>query len=313
MERINRTLKQLSGSGRFQERYEMMKKEIMNNQDVQAFIQEHKEELASNAIDQGLMKLYEYTTQSKSCDSCPSLEGCINIMQGYEPELLLSGALMDIEYHRCPRKVVYDEKQRTEKLIQSVYVPKDVLRATLADVDLDKLSNRVHVVDMATDIVDRLVEEKNFYKGLFIHGDFGVGKSYILGAIANELKEKNMAVFILYFPEFLREMKQSLGDQSFHGKIEAAKKASILMIDDIGAETLSSWARDEVLGTILQYRMAEELPTFFTSNFDYDGLEHHLTYSQRGEEEPIKAARIMERIRYLTLPVKMEGENKRNS
>jgi primosomal protein DnaI len=94
-------------------------------------------------------------------------------------------------------------------------------------------------------------------------------------------------------------------------KIEALKKEPILMLDDIGAEAMSSWTRDEVLGPILQFRMLEKLPTFFTSNFNLDQLEHHLTYSQRGEEEKMKARRIMERIKYLSEPVMLDGPNRR--
>jgi primosomal protein DnaI len=83
------------------------------------------------------------------------------------------------------------------------------------------------------------------------------------------------------------------------------------MLDDIGAEQMSSWARDEILGTILQYRMLEKLPTLFTSNADLSQLEHHLTYSQRGEEEKVKAARVVDRIRYLAKPIQMVGQNRR--
>ena len=35
------------------------------------------------------------------------------------------------------------------------------------------------------------------------------------------------------------------------------------MIDDIGAESMTSWIRDDVLSVILQYRMQEQLVTFF--------------------------------------------------
>ncbi|PPA71602.1 primosomal protein DnaI [Jeotgalibacillus proteolyticus] len=311
MDPINRTINKLAGSDRFQQRYNAMKKEIMSNQEVQQFFEEHKEDLSPNALDQGMIKLYEFINRSSGCRQCPSLEGCINTMAGYEPRIIIQSGLIDLEYHRCKRKVAHEEQRKTETLIQSMYVPKDVLRATLDDMEIDS-DSRMKVHEMADTIVERLIHDKDHYKGLFIYGDFGVGKSYVLGAIANELKAKNRASFILYFPEFLREMKQSIGDQSFAEKMEAVKKASILMLDDIGAESLSSWARDEVLGTILQYRMAEELPTFFTSNFDFKGLEHHLTYSQRGEEEPMKAARIMERIKFLSVPVKMTGKNRRN-
>ena len=103
-------------------------------------------------------------------------------------------------------------------------------------------------------------------KGLFYMESFGVGKSYLLGAIANQFAEKGISSLIVYVPEFLREMKQSLGDQTLNEKLEAVKNANILMLDDIGAEAMSSWTRDEILGSIMQFRMQEQLPTFFSSN-----------------------------------------------
>ena len=136
-------------------------------------------------------------------------------------------------------------------------------------------------------------------KGCIFTGKFGVGKSYLLGALANELAARHIHSVVVYVPEFLREMKQAIQDHTLSEKIEFVKRAPVLMLDDIGAETMSSWTRDEILGTILQYRMSEQLPTFLTSNFNYDELEHHLSFTQRGEKEVVKAGRIMERIRLL--------------
>ena len=52
---------------------------------------------------------------------------------------------------------------------------------------------------------------------------------------------------------------------------------------------------------------------FFSSNFDMKQLENeHLRTSQRGEDEPLKAKRIMERIRYLAKEINMTGKNRRN-
>ena len=60
-------------------------------------------------------------------------------------------------------------------------------------------------------------------------------------------------------------------------------------------------------------RMQEELPTFFSSNIALDDLEEfYLTQNTRGELEPLKAKRIMERIRFLVDEVVINGENRRN-
>ena len=67
--------------------------------------------------------------------------------------------------------------------------------------------------------------------------------------------------------EFLRSLKASFNSSiEYQERFEYIKKVPLLLIDDIGAEKLTDWARDEILGTILQYRMQQQLPTFFTSN-----------------------------------------------
>ncbi|WP_433743569.1 primosomal protein DnaI [Falsibacillus pallidus] len=310
MERINDTLKRLSGSNGFKQRYEQMKKEIMENKEVQAFFHAHSDVINSSVVDKSMMKLYEFISQSKQCRDCPSLSECKNMMEGYEPQLVLNRNVIDIEYHKCQKKLIRDEKQKTEKLIGSIYVPKDILNASLADYQLDT-AERVHAFELAEKFVAQYERGKKM-KGLYFYGSFGIGKSYLLGAIANELADKHVPSLIVYVPEFFREIKQSLGNHTVDEKLDAVKRAPILMLDDIGAETMSSWIRDEVLGSILQFRMLENLPTFFTSNFDLKGLEYHLTYSQRGEEEKLKAARVMERIKYLAEPVLVNGPNRRN-
>jgi primosomal protein DnaI len=309
LQNINETLKKLANNQNFQARYEALRQQVMNDKRVKEFLEKNAEHITREMLDQSMTKLYEFTNQSKGCEDCKSLKACKNMIQGYEPELFIRGNYIDIKYDQCKKKVMHDEQQKHARLINSIFVPKEILNASFGDIELDD-QGRFKAIKMAKDFVENY-QPGTKQKGMFLHGPFGTGKSYILGAIANELAQKQVSSLIVYVPEFFREMKNAIGDHSVNDKLEAIKKANVLMLDDIGAETMSSWARDEILGTILQFRMLENLPTFFTSNFDLKGLEHHLTHSQRGEEEQLKAARIMERIKYLADPVKVEGKNRR--
>ncbi|VDG99567.1 Primosomal protein DnaI [Lysinibacillus sphaericus] len=294
-------------------RYDELRNEVLANEEVQQFIEDHANEIDKQVVEKSLNKLYEFITASHQCDKCPNLEGCINVMKGFEPKLTLNQGLIDVTYIRCPQKERDDEKRAVNKMLNSLYMPKDVMKAQLIDVDTYYDSSRLDIVDKASEFITQYVETGVLpEKGLYIHGKFGTGKSFILGALANELANRKIRTVVVYLPEFLREIKQSIQDNSLNEKIEFVKKATVLMIDDIGAESMTAWARDEVLGTILQYRMADELPTFFTSNFTLSELEHHLTFSQRGEKEPIKAARIMERIKIMSDPMLLSGKNRRN-
>ena len=128
-------------------------------------------------------------------------------------------------------------------------------------------------------------------------------------AMLNELSKKNISIVSVYYPELLRSLKEAF-DIDFASKMKKIKEADILLIDDIGAEAVTPWSRDEILGTILQYRMDEKLPTFFTSNLSLKELEVHLASTKNGDEK-VKARRIIERIKQLTIDMELVSENRR--
>jgi primosomal protein DnaI len=289
-----------------------MKSEILENDGVQAFLAKNGDIVNKAIVDRGLGKLYEYTTQNHDCETCENVANCENMMKGYVPQLTMIRGLIDLDYARCRQKIIEDERREVSAMISSMHMPKDVLKARLATVTYDH-NTRVNLGTAANTFMEELKTTGQLpSKGFYIYGEFGVGKSYVLGALANELAEQKIKTVLVYVPEFLREMKHAIQDQSLQEKVDYVKKAPVLMLDDLGAETLSTWTRDEILGTVLHYRMAENLPTFITSNFDYDGLEDHLAYSGKGERELVKSARIMERIRSITIPMRLSGKNRRD-
>ena len=88
--------------------------------------------------------------------------------------------------------------------------------------------------------------------------------------------------------------------------------ADILLIDDIGAETVTNFSRDEILGTILQYRMENNLATFITSNLNLEELEVHLSIVKNNTDK-VKARRIIERIKYLTEDMEIDNKGAKRS
>ena len=107
----------------------------------------------------------------------------------------------------------------------------------------------------------------------------------------------------------MRDLKASF-NKDYEEKFNYIKKTDLLLLDDIGAENVTSFNRDEVLGPILQYRMEEDLPTFFTSNLTLEELENNLSLTSSGVDK-VKARRIIERIKQLTIEIKLVSKNRR--
>ncbi|TDY10347.1 UNVERIFIED_CONTAM: primosomal protein DnaI [Lysinibacillus xylanilyticus] len=288
-----------------------MRREILENPRVQEFLAEHADELSYESIERNLPKLHEFISQSTVCCGCDNTESCTNYLKGFLPSLRVVRGTVEIDYVRCEQKMREEERRDVANMIASMHMPKDVLQATIQDLLIDDES-RVMIAQKAAQFVKATLETGKLpAKGYYLYGKFGVGKSFVLGALANELAAIKIRSVVVFVPEFLREMKNAIGDNTLNEKIDYVKKAPVLMLDDLGAETMTAWTRDEILGTIFHYRMAEQLPTFITSNFNYGELEHHLAQSQKGDIEVVKAGRIMERVKALTEPIEMHGKNRR--
>jgi len=292
----------------FQARYNKMREDILNHPEIKQFLKKHPE-ITDKDITKSLNRLHEYVNQSKECDKCSSLEKCCNVIQGYTPLLNWENNEIHISYQKCHTLINAEESSEKQKLIQSLYMPKEILEAKVTHIDYD---NERKVAFLETNKFLEAAQTTLPRKGLYFTGPFGVGKTFFLGAIANRLSELNYSSTLIYMPEFVHEMRESIKTNTVQEKMDVFKHTDVLMFDDIGAETLSPWFRDEVLGSILQYRMNERLPVFFTSNYTMNQLEEILSTTTKGDVEQVKAGRIMERIRQLSTEVVLKGQNRRS-
>ena len=186
-------------------------------------------------------------------------------------------------------------------------VSKTVRNAKMSEIYTND-KNRIDLIKWVTKFIKDYKEGKTT-KGLYLSGSFGSGKSYIISAMMNELVKDGFSCAMIYYPEFLRILKSSF-KTDFEDQFDYARKSDLLLLDDIGAENITDWSRDEILGPILQYRMDNNLATFFTSNLTKDELEIHLSEGKQSIDK-LKAKRIIERINYLTDELKLISKNQR--
>ncbi|QAA22996.1 primosomal protein DnaI [Sporolactobacillus terrae] len=310
MDSLGSLFKTLSAGRNVQKQWSQLENELRTHPDVREFAEKNPD-IDEAAWSRNASRLFQFVTERKACAHCPGLDHCPNMMKGYRPQLVNDKGTPSLTFVRCPLLEEQEVKQRQSNLIHSYYVPKDVLNATFDSIDKEE-GGRQEAILAAGEFVKRYLNNPSETKGLYLCGEFGVGKTYLMGAIMKRLAERrHIASLIVYVPDFFREIKGAIQNHSVDEKLEVLKKTPVLILDDIGAETITPWVRDEVLGSILQYRMMDHLPTLYTSNFTYDELEDHFSYSQKSGIEHVKAKRLMERIRHFTQLVEMTGVNRR--
>lgn len=251
--------------------------------------------------------LEESANEYHNCLHCKSLLTCKNKVCGYAYLPKANEKTLSFDYVACKKKKRLDKENSFSKNVYLYNLPNDIKCASFADIYVEH-KERFEVIKWLKDFIKDYDKSKKM-KGLYLHGNFGCGKTYLVAATFNELAKKGNKSAIIFWSDFLRDLKTSF-QTDFKEKFDKIKKAPLLLIDDIGAENTTSWGRDEILCPLLQYRMDEGLTTFFTSNLDIDNLEAHLEVTKDGVEG-LKAKRLIERVKQLTIDMEMLSSNLR--
>lgn len=282
--------------------YQDLVQKIMKDPDVAAFIQQ--ESLTPEELNRSISKFNQYITERDKF-----LRGDTDyIAKGYKPILVMNHGYADVSYEETPELIAAEKEAAIKNRLKLINLPASLKKASLAQVDLDDLG-RLPVFEKLLAFVEQY---PTIRKGLYLYGDFGVGKSFMVAALAHDLSEKRgVSSTLLHYPSFVIDVKNAISDGNVKTLVDEIKLSDVLILDDIGAEQSTVWVRDEILQVILQYRMQENLPTFFTSNFNFEDLEKHFAKVKHGNDETWEARRVMERIRYLAEETRLEGVNRR--
>lgn len=265
-----------------------------------------------NVKDEVLMKytsnLEDAFNECKNCKNCKNISECKNKIVGYCFTPIAEENIINFSYDAC-RYLQEELKNNSYKENLELFeMPLEIKEATFKNIYKDDKA-RVPIIKYFKEFIDNY-KNKDKPKGLYLNGSFGSGKTYLIASLFNEMAKKGEKSILIYYPEFLRSLKASF-QSNYQEKFNSIKKIPLLLLDDIGAENCSNWARDEVLGPILQYRMENHLPTFFTSNLTLEELEKHLSITSSGVDK-VKSRRIIERIKQLTKEQELISKNRRN-
>ena len=262
-----------------------------------------------DATDEILMKytsiLMDVANEMENCMKCSGLDFCKNKVKGSFLKPVKNERSLTFLYDTCH----YSEKELYKSNVLLFDIPKAIRNASIKNIYTDD-KNRIEIIKYIKNYISNYNNDVR-EKAMYLHGSFGSGKTYLIAALFNELAKKNVKSIIIHTPELLRSIKDSF-DTDYSDRFQALKTVDLLLLDDIGAEYLTLWGRDEVIEPILQYRMDEELPTFFTSNFTLEDLEKHFTINSSGVEK-VNAKRIIERIKQLATPVQLVSKNRREA
>ena len=116
-------------------------------------------------------------------------------------------------------------------------------------------------------------------KGWFvISGPSGSGKTHLAAAIANECLRLGHPAFYMTTPDLLDHLRSAYGPGSevpFDEFFNQVRNAPLLVLDDLGAQTSTPWAKEK-LDQLLTHRFNSELPMVIVTIVPIDQLDERI-------------------------------------
>ncbi|MDO4198817.1 MAG: ATP-binding protein [Erysipelotrichaceae bacterium] len=272
---------------------------------LERFIEEHN--FDENYIRNHQSVFNRVIRSLKMCENCKGLDECTQLSKGEHLSLSYKGVLIEeIEYCDYAKKVNETEDLRKK------YVYCDI-PYSLMNIDMNNISFTEAQKYLYAKYLGILHGKSNI--GLYVYGDMGTGKTYLSIALANSLIKNGKKVAFVKVSDFFNTMKSYFSADNtvslINKTINDLKRCEYLFLDDIGAESVSEFVRDDVLLRILEYRMEHNLCTVFTSNLKKEELQKHYQYDRKEKSNLMKSRRLMERIDILTEDFVLSGEDLR--
>jgi DNA replication protein DnaC len=113
---------------------------------------------------------------------------------------------------------------------------------------------------------------------LIFTGTYGCGKTHLAAAIANHNAIQGRPALFVVVPDLLDHLRATFNPQStvsFDQRFEEVRRAPLLILDDLGTESATPWAREK-LYQIFDYRYNARLPTVITTATPIEELDPRL-------------------------------------
>ena len=192
-----------------------------------------------------------------------------------------------------------------KKYYTSSIMPKDYLTKKVNNYHA-KTDSQKYAKEVTTSFIVNAKAAIEAGQGILYKGDFGTGKTHLSLAIRNYLADNNFKVLFITLPDYLERIKEGYNGakdsralQTSYNIQSLARTADLLILDDVGANTMTNWATEQLF-MLVNSRKGKS--TIYTTNLNVDDF-----ISNRGLH------RVYSRMTENNREIEIYGEDKRKN
>ena len=243
--------------------------------DIEVYEQIKVLNLTLGEVRDNIAKLTDFKDDYNYCKSCPGIDKCAKHIPHVKMSVKKEGNYISTSYEPCA--LIMEKIRIDNKYLRSDF-PEEWRGSSLKTID--KNAQRNKVIREFQKVLDG---ESN--KWIYVTGNRGVGKSFLLVTLANAFASFDMGQVAVAKTSSL---VQSLSDLSYQDKEEFARqmvlisRVPLLVLDDFGEEYKNEYIRDQIILPILNERDHGGRITMFASSFTIGEIQEMYSIGKNG-------------------------------
>lgn len=264
---------------------------------------ESMKNIITNMMKQEEQPCNESELKDEYCDKCNTRKSVVVELFGTKRKM---PCLCKCESDKIKEQERIEENKqkqmRLDKLKMNSLMDKKFEQCTFKNWQMDTSNKKMY--ELGINYTKNWHQMKKDNIGFILYGGVGIGKTYLVSCIANNLLEQYIPVIITSSIALLGRYKQAYMDKQAEVTITSnLQQADLLIIDDLGAENDTTWVKEKIY-EIIDSRYRDSKPTIITTNLTLQQLQEKLT----GDDG---VTRTYDRLLEMCYPIRLQGKSRR--
>lgn len=268
-------------------------------------------ELSDTYVRRHRAMLLEYLRQKEICNRCTGFARCgkQGDMKGFYQVIEQTPTGINVGVSRCKPFREHMDRAQVQRIAKAIGTSELDEGFQFSNYPSDQARRYPKVLQYARTFASEFrLNDGRETQGLYLFGPPGVGKTHLMFAVFNQLRERGIPSLIVRSDSLFDQMRHMLSDgQDLEPFLETLSTVPVLGLDEFAQERANDFTMEKLF-RVINHRFHAKRSTWFTSNFSPPDA-----YRRSGDDVNDAVAPLRSRVMSMSILVKMDGIDARQN